>query len=173
MIVPERINRQGRLVPSFQIDEEFADPVLAYKWSLHSCGYMQIGVNGKTVLLHRFVWELRYGEAPPCIDHINRDPRDNRICNLRVATQSLNMRNTRSGTTNPNRSGLPRGVRVSRDGKKFVASVSVKSRPKHLGTFDTPQDASEAFEKARAEMAAQEEVKARQLLITPKESAHV
>jgi hypothetical protein len=54
-----------------------------------------------------------------------------------------------------------------------VASISVKSRPKHLGTFDTPQDASEAFEKARADLAAREEVKARQLLITPKESAHV
>ncbi len=166
MIVPARVNRQGNWVPSFQIDEEVAEAVLAYKWCLHSAGYLQIGVKGKTVLLHRFVWELKHGVAPDCIDHINHDPTDNRLSNLRPATWALNMRNTRSGTTLPNRTGLPRGVRPSRDGKKFVASITVRHRFVHIGTFATAEDASAAFEKARADADATEESLARHLFLT-------
>lgn len=43
---------------------------------------------------HRVVWFLHHGAWPfPEIDHINRDPSDNRIENLRCATRSDNMRN--------------------------------------------------------------------------------
>ena len=54
-------------------------------------GYREIKVDGKSIGAHRIAWILYYGEQPPeYIDHINRDPSDNRICNLRAATKSQN-----------------------------------------------------------------------------------
>ena len=46
------------------------------------------------VMLHRLIWLLKYGEAPPkVIDHINRIPFDNRPINLRAVTQKENSTN--------------------------------------------------------------------------------
>ena len=54
-------------------------------------GYIEIKVQGKVIGAHRIAWMLYYKENPPeFIDHINRDPSDNRICNLRAATKSQN-----------------------------------------------------------------------------------
>lgn len=49
----------------------------------------------------RNVWKLAYGAFPDGeIDHINRDPSDNRLENLRVCTRSENNRNRRTYSTN-------------------------------------------------------------------------
>ena len=48
------------------------------------------------VRMHRAIWEHVHGECPPILDHINRDKTDNRICNLRVATNQQNCLNTSS-----------------------------------------------------------------------------
>ena len=54
-------------------------------------GYIEVKVQGKIIGAHRIAWMLYYKENPPeFIDHINRDPSDNRICNLRAATKSQN-----------------------------------------------------------------------------------
>lgn len=48
--------------------------------------------KGKTVLLHRFVWECYNGIIPDClvIDHINDDKIDNRLSNLQLLTTKEN-----------------------------------------------------------------------------------
>lgn len=57
-------------------------------------GYLRIKVKGVGFLAHRLAWFLYYGEFPQMeIDHINRNPRDNRIVNLREATRSINSLN--------------------------------------------------------------------------------
>ena len=57
-------------------------------------GYRMLLVRGKHYQAHRAAWFLHYGEWPDGqIDQINRDPGDNRICNLRVVTGSENCRN--------------------------------------------------------------------------------
>lgn len=58
-------------------------------------------VNGKQklMLVHRLVWFLETGDAPKppqVLDHINHDPDDNRIENLRLVTQKENCRNRKS-----------------------------------------------------------------------------
>lgn len=68
-------------------------------------GYIEVKVQGKIIGAHRIAWMLHYKEqAPEFIDHINRDPSDNRICNLRAATKSQNGAN-RAALSN-NKTGI-------------------------------------------------------------------
>lgn len=59
-------------------------------------GYYKISLLGKAQLMHRVVWLYKhpgcyeYGEVPPLLDHINKNPQDNRYENLRPASSSLN-----------------------------------------------------------------------------------
>ena len=73
--------------------------------SINGQGYREIKVDGKIIGAHRIAWVLYYGEQPPeYIDHINRDPSDNRISNLRPATKSQNGAN-RTALSN-NKTGI-------------------------------------------------------------------
>jgi hypothetical protein len=54
-------------------------------------GYETIGIKGKNYKSHRLAWMYVYGKWPEIeIDHINRIKTDNRICNLRDVTRSIN-----------------------------------------------------------------------------------
>lgn len=59
-------------------------------------GYSTVYVSGKWLKTHRVLWAMRYGRWPDgVIDHINGRSFDNRIVNLREATQTANLANAR------------------------------------------------------------------------------
>jgi predicted GIY-YIG superfamily endonuclease len=73
------------------IDAEDVGRVSQHSWCIDSMGYAVARVNGKKVLLHRFL--LRVTNRSQIVDHINGDRLDNRKSNLKIGTQAENVRN--------------------------------------------------------------------------------
>lgn len=93
-------------------------------------GYWEVQVCGKKLRAHRLIWELHNGPIPEgyVVDHINQDPSDNRLENLRLATISENNCNARRTEREH-----PRGVYYTgtcwrgefwKDGKRYMKKHS-------------------------------------------------
>jgi hypothetical protein len=112
-------------------------------------GYTSIvgTINCTQFKAHRVAWAIHYGEWPDEIDHINGDPTDNRIENLRNVTHRENARNRRIPTNNT--SGRM-GVQWSKRHNKWLAFIRSEKRRgnAHLGLFDKFEDAVKAREAA-------------------------
>lgn len=91
---------------------------------------------------HRLAWQYVYGDIPSGIevDHINRDPSDNRICNLRLATHAQNTMNQTVHSNN--RIGM-KGVSMQKG--RYRAQIDIAGKTISLGTFDTPEQAHKAY----------------------------
>lgn len=105
-------------------------------------GYVQIRINGKIYLAHRLAWLYVHGTFPPdMIDHMNRVTSDNRIGNLRLATDAENKQN-RSMQIN-NTSGHV-GVHWDKRYQKWQAYIKVNSKQIKIGYFTDINDAISA-----------------------------
>ena len=101
--------------------------------NLDSKGYKRVCFDGKQYRAHRVVWALHYGEIPLSqIDHINGNRLDNRICNLRLASNQENSFNTKIKKNNT--SGCT-GVTWSQNAKKWMAQIVVNNKTIYLGIF--------------------------------------
>jgi MoaA/NifB/PqqE/SkfB family radical SAM enzyme len=97
-------------------------------------------VLNKNYTAHRIVWLIYYGEWPKNhIDHINQDPTDNRIKNLRDVTQAENNKNR---TLQTNSTTGYSGVRFYKRYRKYCAEISINYIKKHLGYYDTVEEAA-------------------------------
>lgn len=98
-------------------------------------------VDGCFYSAHRIAWTLYYGEWPANqIDHINGVRTDNRVENLRVVTNQENQRN--KAIPKSNTSGVM-GVSWCKRDKKWRAEIRIDGRSKHLGYFNTLEEAAE------------------------------
>lgn len=116
-------------------------------------GYRVISVAGKRYYSHRLAWFIAHGAWPiEQIDHINGIRDDNRLVNLREASNSLNSQNLRSPQAN-NKSGYL-GVSFDRKSRLFIASISdpTTGRSKRLGRFATAKEAHAAYLAAKRQM---------------------
>jgi hypothetical protein len=117
---------------------------------LKSNGYAYISVGGRSYRAHRLVWFYNFGEWPKSeLDHINGIKNDNRLCNLREVTRSQNMQNC--GKYLNNTSGF-KGVSWNKQSNKWKAQICISGKHKHLGSFDTPEEASIAYQLAAKEL---------------------
>lgn len=110
-------------------------------------GYTVITIDGTAHYAHRLAWFHETGTWPIGIDHRNGDTSDNRIANLRPATQSQNMQNVRRCKSS-SRSGVL-GVSYSEERGRWVASITVNRRQRALGRFDTADEAAAAYRSAK------------------------
>lgn len=111
-------------------------------------GYIQFRLNQVNYLAHRVAWFLYYQEWPTKqIDHINGIKTDNKIENLRLASESQNAQNKFM-----HRNGNPVGVTFNKLKKKrpwmavaprnFLNRKSNKA--KTIGYFATIEEAAQA-----------------------------
>lgn len=98
--------------------------------------------GGKRVGAHRVIWEMHNGAIPAgmVIDHINGDPWDNRLPNLRLATIAENSRNGRMRKNNT--SGF-KGVIWSLG--KWRAQIKMNRKLISLGGYHTKEQAYAAY----------------------------
>ncbi len=109
-------------------------------------GYLEIGAFGRLYKAHRLAWLYVHGKWPDgVIDHMNGDNSDNRICNLRDVTLSVNMQNLRHARAGT-KSGLL-GVAAHKD--KWKALIKANGKQLVLGRFDTPEAAHAAYVEAK------------------------
>lgn len=107
--------------------------------------YRHLCFEGRRYLAHRLAWFFVHGKWPEMtIDHINGDPSDNQISNLRLADMAQNSSNRR-----PTGRFL-KGVTMHRCGR-FQASIKVRGRQIHLGLHETEEGAHSAYAIAAAE----------------------
>ena len=114
-------------------------------------GYVRIHTNGRTYGAHRLAWLYIYGEEPANnIDHINGNPLDNRIVNLRQATQMENTQNRRRPQKNNSHGIL--GVTYDPKKKLWRARIGVDGIRKYIGKFKTQEQAAQAYLEAKRAM---------------------
>jgi len=106
---------------------------------INTSGHRQIGINNRRYLAHRLAWWICWGEWPEfMLDHINRNPDDNRIQNLRPSNSSLNNQNTNLKRNNV--SGH-KGVYWDTRNKCWRAYIRIKRKGIHLGSFHDKEEA--------------------------------
>jgi len=110
-------------------------------------GYRYVTLNEKRRLTHRIIWKLVTGTEPRVIDHADLDRTNNAWHNLREGTQADNKANAgqHRDSTSPYKGVYLHGCRwiskLMRDGKRH-----------HLGVFDTPEQARDAYNAASARL---------------------
>lgn len=112
----------------------------------NSAGYKVLKFDGISYLEHRLVWAWHYGKCPEFIDHVDNNPRNNRIGNLRPATFSENMRNSVIGRKNT--SGV-KGVYWCASKQKWKAVLTFNGKQNYLGRFANLAQAAKTVEAAR------------------------
>lgn len=105
-------------------------------------GYLTVRFSrdgkGKNFYVHRLVgltfidpnWKEDF-------DHIDRNPLNNSLCNLRKATRSQNLSNNGAS-----------GVCFSKKRGRWIASITVQYKHKYLGSFHSREKAMEVRKKA-------------------------
>ena len=115
---------------------------------LDTKGYLRVRICGKDYKAHRIAWLLAYGEWPTGIlDHINGDPADNRLCNLRIVSIAENGQNRKRAMRN-NRTGLL-GVSPVKGG--FVAQIKAGTTKLRSRIFQTAAEAHAEYLRMKQE----------------------
>ena len=105
--------------------------------------YWRVVVQGKMYLKHRLVFLYHHGNLPKYVDHVNGNREDNRVENLRLATQAENARNAK--IPRHNTSGV-KGVCKPKKDKNWTCSLRTNKKLKTVGGFKDKELAQEFME---------------------------
>ncbi len=117
---------------------------------------IQVSLTSKlsTFSIHRLMYQAFVGPIPDdmVIDHINRNPLDNTLTNLRCTSRAVNARNTayRRGGTKSSYLGVSWVVKNKR--KRWTATTQHNGRQIAIGRFDTELEAALAYDKKVLEL---------------------
>jgi hypothetical protein len=128
------------------VDSELYRFLNLVKWHCDSKGYARKSYkeNNKWrgIHAHRLIVDAPIGMM---VDHINGNPLDNRLCNLRIVTPAQNSMNV--GKTSKNTSSKYKGVTRVVSGK-WQAVLNIGYERLYLGVFPTQTEAALAYNEA-------------------------
>ena len=109
----------------------------------HTNGYIHISIKyykkQYRLLGHHFAWYMIYGNVDFIeLDHINRIRFDNRISNLRIVNRLENQQNKNG-----------KGYYWCNDKNKWRSQITINKKKKHLGYFNTEEEAQNAYIEAK------------------------
>lgn len=120
--------------------------------TVNSHGYTCLKLGNKRYAAHRIAFALYHSielvDLPAELDHVNCLRTDNRIVNIRPATHAENGRNRTMRSDNT--TGY-KGVSWNKRDQRFQARICVDQKLKHLGYFDTVEEAGAAYARAAKE----------------------
>lgn len=122
----------------FIFDKEDYDKIKDYHWICKKSGYVYTTINNKHIYLYNLIMN-KDEKDKRLVDHINRNPFDNRKCNLRFVTHQENIVNK---SLQKNNTSNFSGVNYRKDINKWRAYITVNNRKQlTLGCFENKEDA--------------------------------
>jgi hypothetical protein len=130
------------------VDPEDAHLLMEQRWSWDGHYWRRSLKGGGSVLLHRVIMGCAPGDGV-FVDHKNRDTSDNRKQNLRLIDKHASPQNR--GAVNGAIRGTSRyrGVSWCAQTRRWRAQVRVNGTTKHIGRFDTEEEAFAAAQEVR------------------------
>jgi len=113
--------------------------------------YASVRYKGKLYRAHRVVWLILKGYLPAHIDHIDGNGLNNEIGNLRECLNGQKDNQQNNARKSNNKSGFL-GVSWSKQNKKWQAQITANYVHRHLGFYETPEEAYEIYKKAKREL---------------------
>jgi len=115
---------------------------------LNDRGYLQARIDKKACGVHRLIFLYHHGYLTPGmeIDHIDGNPGNNRIDNLREVTRSQNLQNSKISSNNT--SGV-KCVFWDKKSKKWMVRIVANGKIKNLGRYITLEEAEALVKEAR------------------------
>jgi hypothetical protein len=118
--------------------------------SVNRDGYRRIVIWGRSYKAHRLAWLCVYGEWPKeRLDHRDGNTDNNAIGNLRLASHSQNLANSK--LRRDNKVGL-KGVSFQESTGRYQANINKDGKRYYLGSFATPEEAHGAYVCAASEL---------------------
>ena len=109
--------------------------------------YKYIGINGNKYLLHRIIFFYHYGYFPIEVDHIDCNPSNNRIENLRAATHFENRYNQKMNIRNT--TGV-KGLIFDKYRNQWIVRFNINGKAKFFGRFKEFELADLVAQEARS-----------------------
>ena len=106
----------------------------------------RVCIDYKIYLLHRIIFAMHHGFMPKFIDHIDGNPKNNKIENLREATFNQNVQNSKLKINN--KSGI-KGISWNKNRKKWDATIQKDNKKYFLGRFDDIEIAKSVINEKR------------------------
>ena len=129
------------------IDQEHEALISRYSWSLHSKGYAQTTIDGKTVLMHRLIMGVL--DKPEIeVDHHFHNKLDNRRSKLRACSHSENRRNSRK--LKPDAHSKFKGI--YNDLGRWHVQIMQDAKVKNLGRYSDERLAAKVYDQKALEV---------------------
>lgn len=136
-------NKENQVVGQCIVDDEYWHELTLFKW--HICTvYAKTNMKRVPTLMHVYLMKKIHTELD-VIDHINHNPLDNRMSNLRSVTAATNAHNKTK-----KKGCASKYIGVRREDSKWAASIKDNYKAIRLGRFVNEIDAARAYnEKAK------------------------